>query len=137
MIWRDLLNAVEAKPVAVYENGYSQGKPAITRNTYGKGYAYYFGTICNDKFTHEFIKNVMNEKGIKPLLSAEGEGLETVKRGKYLFILNHSQENKMITLARAYEDRLTHQKLRGKIELESKGIMILAETGKLANEGMS
>ena len=79
----------------------------------------------------------MNEKGIKPLLSAEGEGLETVKRGKYLFILNHSQENKMITLARAYEDRLTHQKLRGKIELESKGIMILAETGKLANEGMS
>jgi len=128
LIWRDLLNSIAAEPVAVYENGYSKGQPAITRNIYGKGYAYYFGTVCDDKFTREFIKCVVKEKGIKPLITEEREGLETVRRGKYLFILNHSQRNKTISLGRTYEDKLTHKKLKGKVKLETKGVMILEPT---------
>ncbi|MBI3008029.1 MAG: Beta-galactosidase C-terminal domain, partial [Candidatus Omnitrophica bacterium] len=98
------------------------------RNVYGKGHAYYFGTVCDDKFTREFIKCVVKEKGIKPLIPEEREGIETVRRGKYLFILNHSQRNKMISLVRAYEDKLTHKKLKGKVKLEPKGVMILEQT---------
>lgn len=127
LIWRDLLNTVEAKPVAIYENGYSKGKPAITRNAYGKGYAYYFGTICDDEFTREFIKQIINEKGVESFISTEEEGLETVKRGEYLFILNHSQRDKMICLTRTYEDVLTHKKLEKEVELKSKEVMVLKE----------
>ncbi len=43
--WCDLLECRTARPLAVYEEGFYAGTPAATCNTFGKGRAYYLGTV--------------------------------------------------------------------------------------------
>lgn len=39
-------------------------KTAITRNSYGEGTAYYFGTVCEKEVYNRLVKDILSETGI-------------------------------------------------------------------------
>ena len=84
--------------------------PAVTKNSFGKGKAYYVATRPDAKFYHEFIKGVCEEKGIQPEANVP-QGMEAVKRNtkdsSFLFLLNHAEEEKEVVLEQDCVEILT------------------------------
>lgn len=93
----DLVKLEGAEALLVYEQDFYSGYPALTRNSYGKGTAYYVCADAGQDFYDDFFRNVTNEAGIKPLLEGElPEEIEVSSREseicEYLFLQNFSQK---------------------------------------------
>lgn len=93
----DLVKVQGAEVLSVYSDDFYQGYPALTRNQYGKGFAYY---VCADgeaEFYNDLFKNVIMESPIEPLVRGEiPEDVEVCSREsdeyEYLFIQNFNRE---------------------------------------------
>lgn len=59
--WCDVLHLETAEAVAVYDSEFYQGKPAITKNYYGQGMAYYIGTVAEKKLYQKLVKDILTE----------------------------------------------------------------------------
>lgn len=99
--WAELLNPEGAETIAKYEHRYWGKYSAITRNSYGKGYAYYIGCYTEKKVLKEIYKNVMDIANLSselqdinwPIIIKNGYNIE----GKKLhYILHYSQENNLL-----------------------------------------
>lgn len=97
----DLLHLEGAEALCSYEEDFYAGMPALTRNHFGKGEAYYVATRSDDTFYRTFIGEICKESGIHPIISAP-DCVEVTKRtnanGTFLFFLNHGEESQSITL---------------------------------------
>ena len=84
-----------ARALSVYEKDFYKGSPAVTKNTFGKGAAYYVASVSDDAFYLEFISDLAKESGIEPLIGPQS-GLEVTLREKdgqrFLFLLNHEEK---------------------------------------------
>ena len=93
-LWCDVLHATTAEPVAEYAHEFYAGTPAITRNRFGKGEAWYVGTTMGDALADRFIAELCTSADIAPLM-ATPHGVEAVRRVKdgktWLFLLNHHE----------------------------------------------
>jgi beta-galactosidase len=69
--------------------------PAITRNAYGGGAAYYAGTVPSEALADKLMTQIINEKRIRHFdLPAHTEAvLWKAGAGEYLFVINHTREN--------------------------------------------
>ncbi len=93
----DLIRVQGAEALFVYGDDFYQGYPALTRNQYGKGLAYYVCADAEAKFYDDFFRRVMKESKIEPLVRGEiPEGVEVCSREsdefEYLFIQNFNRE---------------------------------------------
>lgn len=126
----DVIHTEGAKAQASFEDDYYAGYPALTKNTYGKGCAYYVGTLSNDDFYSDYLWNICTEHGIKPVLECD-EDVEVTERssekGRYLFVLNHSNEEKQITSPGSVTDIMngTEYAAGDTISLKEKDVKIL------------
>lgn len=95
----DIMHTEGAEVVSEYLTDFYRGTPVITKNHYGKGTAYYIGTRSNDAFYGMFFQKLCKELEITSAADVP-EGVEAVRRcnssGEYLFLLNHSQNEKKI-----------------------------------------
>ena len=95
----DVMHTEGAKTLASFKDDYYAGYPVLTKNTYGKGTAYYVGSISDDGFYSDYLWDICTEHGIKPVLECD-EDVEVTERsgknGRYLFVLNHSDAEKQI-----------------------------------------
>ncbi len=91
--WCDLLSATTAEPIAVYTENFYKGKPAITRNTFGDGTVYYFGTVGERRLYHRLMEGIFQETDI-PHVTGLPDGVElTVRESdtmQYLFLFNNT-----------------------------------------------
>ena len=62
--WSDVICTETAEILAVYGSEFYKGKAAITKNNYGKGTAYYFGTVCEKEVYNRLVKDILSETGI-------------------------------------------------------------------------
>ena len=62
--WCDVLHLETAETVAVYDSEFYRGKPAITRNCFGRGTAYYIGTVGEKKLYQKLAKQILEECNI-------------------------------------------------------------------------
>ena len=126
----DVIHTEGAKAQASFEDDYYAGYPALTKNTYGKGCAYYVGTLSNDDFYSDYLWNICTEHGIKPVLECD-EDVEVTERSneksRYLFVLNHSNEEKQITSPGSVTDIMngTEYAAGDTISLKEKDVKIL------------
>ncbi len=103
--WCDLLVLEEAEAVATYGDHYYKNWPAITRNAFGKGKAYYLGTIGEKQLYRDLLTKIFAEADIA---TVEGLpcGVELCSRGneteEYVFLFNNTEEEKQVT----YEGKL-------------------------------
>jgi beta-galactosidase len=126
--WCDVLKPSTAEVVAQYTQDYYAGKPAITRNKFGKGWVIYVGAVGGAGFYELLAGWLLGMSGVKPVLEAP-EGIEVTERWqaerKLLFLLNHSKKEQEITLDGSYTDLLINSKLVGKARIAPSEVRIL------------
>lgn len=126
----DISHLEGAMSMADYEKDFYAGTPVLTVNHFGNGTAYYVGTRSNQEFYTHFLKNLCEEKNIKPLMSPIN-GLEVTKRcnenGEFLFLLNHENDTCEIIPEQDCMDLLLHKTIKKdeKLLIQSKDLKIL------------
>ncbi|ANE48380.1 beta-galactosidase [Paenibacillus swuensis] len=116
--------------VATYATDYYAGKPAVTRNAFGQGEAWYFGAV----FTAAAAGRVIDALGLQSpsaawlqlppsveLIVREGEA------GTLHFLLNYSEEAAVIQVSGERTELLSDTPLSGDVTLPGYGVMILKE----------
>jgi beta-galactosidase len=129
-LWSDIIQLKGAEAVvAVFEDDYYAGKPAVTQNIFGKGTAFYVGTAPDAPGMDWLIKYVCDTLEIKAVVPNIPAGVELMKRTNgnisWLFALNHSAERVNIPLEKNGRDLLTGSQLKGSISLEPTDVAII------------
>ena len=128
----DIMHLEGAKSVSLYEEDFYRGTPVITKNQFGKGTAWYIGTRSNKAFYHKLLTGIFRENGIKGVMQTP-EGVEATVRentnGKFIFLLNHSNEEKDIPMGDNYVEVITGRgiKVGESLRLGGKDVAILKE----------
>ena len=125
----DIIHTEGAEALSAYEKDFYAGSPVFTVNSYGKGKAYYIGTASNETFYQKLLTEICENAGVKPVLETP-ELVEVTSRenekGKYLFVLNHAEEEKTVQLPGNYKDILTGKSYHnGELTLAKKDVAIL------------
>lgn len=127
--WSDVIHLEGAQALASYEQDYYAGAPAITRNHFGKGTAYYVGTVPERSGMDWLLEQVCESAGVRPVLANAPAGVELVRRtnGKlsWLFVLNHSAEKVHVTLEQKGLDLLTSRQVNGEVEVDPAGVAVI------------
>lgn len=108
----ELMHLEGAQALTTYKDDFYAGMPAVTKNTFGKGTAYYVGTSSDDAFYKMFMEKVCEEKEVKPAVDVP-EGVEAVIRStdehSFLFLLNHTKEEKEVKIGKECFEILTQK----------------------------
>ncbi|WFR60171.1 beta-galactosidase [Anaerocolumna sp. AGMB13025] len=129
----DIMHLEGAKTISSYENDFYGNTPCITKNTFGKGTAYYVGTRSSREFYRDFLKEICEEKEVLPVLNTPSD-VEAVRRIKgdksFVFVLNHTSEEKIIIAENNCKELLsgTVYDKGNKICLKAKDVLILEST---------
>ena len=94
-MWSERLRAEGAEVVASYAGRPLAGLPAITRNSFGAGEAWYVSTRLGERAHDRLIAGVLAAAGVRPVVPGVTPGLEAVRRHgddgrSWLFVLNHT-----------------------------------------------
>ncbi len=93
--WSERLRADGAEVVTSYADGPLAGLPAVTRNSFGDGDAWYVSTRLDESCLDRLIGSVLSRAGVMPVADGAPPGLEAVRRHgddgrSWLFVLNHA-----------------------------------------------
>ncbi|PZU44522.1 MAG: beta-galactosidase [Microbacterium sp.] len=98
-LWSERSTATTATVVDSYLDGPAEGAPAVTRNAWGDGQAWYLGTLPEPAAYEDLLATIAEAAGVRPATGFRGGAgrLEVVRRhgssGSYLFFVNHSAES--------------------------------------------
>jgi beta-galactosidase len=99
--WCDLLEINTATALAAYTNNFYQGKPAVTQNNYGKGIAYYVGTVGKKVFYRYLVEEALKSSKVNYIKNLP-EGVEITIREKsdhrYYFIFNNTENSQILSI---------------------------------------
>ncbi len=88
----DLCHAEGAEVIAEYADDFYAGRPALTRNAFGQGHAWYIAARTGTDFLTELYGKAIKEAGILPLVPALPKGMLATERmgqdAHYLFLMN-------------------------------------------------
>jgi beta-galactosidase len=103
--WCDIITLNGAKALAVYEEEFYKGTPAVTCNEYDGGLAYYVGTELGENMMKKLVSHLLDQSEVSSIISSP-EGVEVcrrrVKDKDYIFILNHSSIEKEVSLPQSW-----------------------------------
>ena len=89
----DVIHSEEAETIAEYTSNFYSGMPAVTKNKFGKGYVYYFGTKPEAECMNEIFGEILSSGKISSVLDENTELEVDVREkdgNKYFFIMNFS-----------------------------------------------
>lgn len=122
----DVIHSKGAEILGTYTSDFYSGEPAVTKNTYGKGNAYYAAFRNDEDFTDDFCEELIKEIGIKPDTEIKAEkDIIIRKRGELIFIFNFTDEKQTVTLDKSYFDMLNEKEVSEKYTLPVCGYAIL------------
>jgi beta-galactosidase len=131
-LWADLIHPEGADTLASYADDFYAGTPAVTRNVFGEGAAYYLGTRPEEGYTRSLLQRVCQEAGVRPTAEVP-PGVDAVRRktevASFLFLLNHSQESVVIRLPNPGRDLLTGTEYDHNLVLAPLEVAVLKERG--------
>lgn len=88
-----LVHAEGAEVLAVYEKDFYKGFPALTRNRFGRGQAYYIASQNGEDFIKSFCRELLRERGISNGFAGElPRGVTCTRRGELWFLQNFNAE---------------------------------------------
>ena len=131
--WMELLKPEDAETKASYQHKYWGSYAALTRNSFGKGHAWYLGTMVPEDKLQEYLLEAAADAGILPETdlrfplicrnAADKDG------GSIHFLFNYSSEDQSIACPWNGEDLLTGKQFaRGQsLSLPDWGVVILKE----------
>ena len=86
--WAEVLRAESATVLSCYSGGTLDGSPAITRRLRGEGVAWYVSTLPDD--LESLLDEVLSGTVVEPTVDGLPAGVEAVRRGDRLFLINHT-----------------------------------------------
>ncbi len=126
----DLMHLEGAEALSVYEQDFYQQTPAVTKNLFGKGCAYYVGTRSNHAFYHHFMKDIFKEAGISSTMVTPN-GVEAAIRvsgdREVLFLMNHNAGEARVVMNGDYVDLLSGRRYEtgSFIEMNGRDVYVL------------
>lgn len=126
----DIMHLEGAESVSLYEEDFYRGTPVITKNQFGEGTAWYIGTRSDRKFYHKLLTDIFRETGVESVMQTP-DGVEAAERdnenGKFIFLLNHTNEEKDILMGDNYTEMITGRGIKTgeSIRMNSKDVAIL------------
>lgn len=134
----EIVHNENGQTLAVYEKEYYAGSPAVIKNEFGRGNAYYLAAEFEQVFYNDFYGGLMEEMGIENPLSAKLPYGATVSERKgerdIIFLQNFRDENMDVETAGRYEETDTGMLWEGKITLGAFECKILQRVEGKVNE---
>ena len=130
----DLSHLEGAEALSVYEEDFYAQMPAITKNQFGDGRAYYVATRSNEEFYQTLMADICEECGVESLLAPQ-ENLEVTMRrnenGRFLFLLNHADREQETVIKEAGCGLLEKQEYAAGdvVSVPAKGVQIIKLQG--------
>ncbi|MDB5079964.1 MAG: beta-galactosidase [Chloroflexi bacterium] len=126
----DLLNTEGAEVIAEYGTDFYQGRPVVTKNSFGQGHAWYVASSPDQDFLKGLMGHLAASRQIEPVLQTPN-GVEVTRRTRdgrsFLFILNHNGQPETINLGNIQGVELISNKQVSKLlEIPAKGVLIVA-----------
>jgi beta-galactosidase len=125
-VWADDIVLGTAQPVIRFVDGRAAGQPALTRNAYGAGTAWYLSTRPDAETLRTILKGALAEAGIA--VDAPPPGVEAVVRssgtGSWRVLLNHNDSE--VTVSAHGVDALSGERLDGQVTIPASGVLIVA-----------
>jgi beta-galactosidase len=137
--WSEVIEPQGADVLATFAGGDLDGRPAVTRHSFGKGYATYLGTRLDAASMGPLLHRAWSEAGVAPEFAAP-PGVEAVRRHtakgtSLLFLLNHRDEPVPVGVAAGSRDLLTDTRVGAEgIRLGPRDVVVLEEAGTLTAE---
>ena len=122
-VWSEHVQLIGATAVASYTGGVLDGSPAVTRHEFGAGVAWYLSTRLDDPAYGRLLADAARAAGAVP----PQPGIEAVRRGSWLFLLNHSDEP--VTVPAAGVDLVTGRPVDGTVEVPAGGVAVVRPPG--------
>ncbi|MDQ0933059.1 beta-galactosidase [Streptomyces turgidiscabies] len=120
-LWSEELEADDADEVTPYKGGELDGFPAVLR----KGRAWYLSTLPEPDALRDLLTRIGADAGIRPVLDALPAGVEAVRRGELLFVLNHGTEPVTVPVPGVHRDLLTGATVSDEVSLGRYGVAVL------------
>ena len=122
----DIIHSNGSEVLGIYESDFYKGEPAVTRNTFEKGNAYYVAFGCDTDFASDFCDMLIKDCKIRKDTSIPAtDGVIVKKRGDFIFVMNFSEEEKTVLLDKEYTDVLKNETVKGKLKLSVCGYAVL------------
>lgn len=132
--WGEDLRLDGASALASFAGGPLAGKPALTHHRRGSGQSWYLGADLDDHALSAVVMAAVSAAGISPDFP-EGlpDDVEAVRRGRWLFLLNHGGRPRSVSLPAAgvepLFDLLTGLRTGPEVELKPYGACVLELPG--------
>ncbi|MCX6345546.1 MAG: beta-galactosidase [Armatimonadetes bacterium] len=127
-VWLDLLELRGAEVMAKYDGGFISYGVAITRNSFGKGKAYYIGTQPESDFMITLMDAVAKDAGVTLGIPTpqDVEACERVGEGKKLtFIINHTEQTQNVSIPEPCTNLITCEAIEKSLTIDAYGVAVL------------
>ncbi|MGA5421947.1 beta-galactosidase [Streptomyces lavendulocolor] len=121
-LWAEELETSTARTVATYDGGELAGMPAVLRN----GRSWYVSTLPEPPALRHLLTRAADAADVRPVLDDRPPGLEAVRRGDLLFLLNHAAGPLTVTVPGRHHELLTDTPVDGPVQLDRHGVAVLA-----------
>jgi beta-galactosidase len=126
-VWADEINLKTAQAAALFESSWLKGMPAITVNSFGKGWFVYVGTLLRGESLDAFTAWLINLAKVAPNLVTPA-GVRAYERQsadfRLVFLLNFSEKRQEVQLGATWQELLTDTELNC-VDLPPAGVAIL------------
>ncbi|MDK1472415.1 beta-galactosidase [Streptomyces sp. 549] len=123
-LWSEELEPAGTAEVAVaYRTGELDGLPAVLR----RGRAWYLGTLPEPDGLRGLLSRAAADAGVHPVVAGLPEGVEAVRRGPLLFLLNHTRQAVEFDVPGTHRDLLGGATHTGPVTLARYGVAVLRE----------
>lgn len=123
----DLLEVGSADTLYSYGEKFYKGTAAVTLNKWGRGSAIYIGSIIDKDLQEKIVKDCLKELEISCYGLPTGVQMRRRYQGdtEYVFIINHTDEEKKFSLNDNYQDILNGGKFIKEVILKGYGYLVL------------
>lgn len=130
-----LVHAEEAQVLAEYTDDFYRGFPALTKNSFGKGTAYYIASQNEQAFLKKLYQQILKQAdiscGFQAVLpegvTVSGRTAENGKEGEQTiwFLQNFNKETALVELSEKYHDAESGKELGKTVEMPPFSCMLL------------
>ncbi len=124
-LWTERLRTTSAATIASYLDGPLPGTPAITRNEFGDGVAWYLATALDDSGMRDLVRNVVQNQEF----DLENDEVEAVRRSgdgrSYLFVVNHGANP--VEYPATGHNLITNEPVAGTLRVDGGGVAVVRE----------
>ncbi|WP_214409006.1 beta-galactosidase [Sphaerisporangium fuscum] len=133
-LWAEEIVPEGAATVASFAEGELAGLPAVTRHAFGRGAAWYLGTLPDPGTMRKLLRHVGREAGVRPVLPGLPDGVQARARRSadgtlWYVLLNHSAEEADVALPEPMRDDLTGADPLDRLRLAPRGVALLRPAG--------